>query len=160
MHREGEPALQPGVAEAVVRVQVVVVVMQTFAELDSRFQLLGLGVAAHLHNLARLDASQHSNQPLAASALGRHVQGGFFLAFLAVVQKAIYPRLLGLGLDGPAQGDGRFLGVVLLVIHERHLQLPQEIQHPSRIAQQPFAAAETQVIKTMKNPEDKGAKTL
>jgi hypothetical protein len=60
--------------------------MKTFARLDPHLLLLGLRVATHLDDLARLDATQHRDQSALTLLLGRHAQRHFFLAFLAVVQ--------------------------------------------------------------------------
>ena len=153
MHREREPALEPRVPQAVVRIQIVMVVVKAFTRLDPYLQLLGLPVAPHLNGLARLDAAQHRDQPSVAPVFGGQPQRRLFLALLAVVEILVDAGLLGFGLDGLAQFHRRLLGERLVVL-ERHLRLRQKTRYAARIAQQPFAAAKTKPVKTMQDTQD------
>ncbi len=140
MHRERKPALEPRVTKAVVRIQVVMIVMKTFTWLDSQLQRLGLPATPQLDDLARLNAAQNRDQALIATVLGRQAQRRCFLTFLAVVEVLVKARLFGLSLNGLTQRHRRIFGEGFIV-HERHLRLQQKIGDSARIAQETFATA-------------------
>ena len=97
--------------------------------------------------------------PLAALLARGHVQGGFFLAGVAIVEIAEEVLLASRGFESSAQGLGGIAGEGLEVLEE-HADMAEPATHAGDMAQLASAATKTQTIEAVQDAQDKAAEAL
>ena len=146
---ERKPGLQPQVHEAPLRVLLIKVKMNAFGCLEER-----LG-AMHLISLARLNATQDGNQTAFNLIVAGDLAGQLFLGSPGRAQVEPWP--LGgkshlLGVVNNASGQVQRIRLEPFEEHLANIQIPQQNIGLIETAQ---GAAQTQTVKTRKNPDDR-----
>ena len=130
---QGEPGLQPGAHKTELRVQEIVVEVQTLAAVGPDQEPFGFPVAVNLKGLTGLDAGEDADQPAGQAVPGSHLPGYGFLAHLAGGQ------ILDGAAGAPGRGQGglleasRHLKDVLGKVFQQHPQERQAIVHAAWI---------------------------
>ncbi len=157
VNREWEPGLQPHMQQSQLPMPEVEVVMQTLPLAQMQPQSLQARVPADRERAARLDTTEHGDQPLVTGMRSQHVPDVLFLADSRgrKVTDLAHRRLAGQPFaDRPDPlGDGSHEGVKLL---EQDLIVPKKLAHPALRGEQQQRAAKPQAIK----PAEDSHKTI